>query len=81
MFIFSYVIEIQFRAFNPYGVIFYARSTDSQNQFIALELVDSKLVYRFDAGNGVVEVKTTHNYAQGVWYQVISMFYDSYNCY
>jgi len=64
-----FLITIEFRAFSPYGVVFFATNT-STGQFISLELVAGKLVYQFNSGGGLVQTTTTRDYAQGQWTRV-----------
>ena len=57
----SFLITIEFRAFIPYGVVFFATNT-STGQVISLELVAGKLVYQFNSGGGLVQTATTQDY-------------------
>lgn len=66
----SFLLTIEFRAYSPYGVIFFA-TNNVTTQFISLELVDGQLVYKFNSGGGLVQMRTTQNYAQGQWTQVL----------
>ena len=73
----SFLLTIDFRAFSPYGVVFFA-SNVTTGQFISLELVAGKLVYQFNAGGGLVQMTTTRDYAQGQWTKVIQLKLNFY---
>ncbi|XP_065059495.1 laminin subunit alpha-like [Rhopilema esculentum] len=68
----NYLVTIEFRAFSPFGVIFFVTNNNSASvrQFISLELVNGSLVYKFNSGGGLVHVQTTGNYALGQWTKV-----------
>ena len=68
-----HVIEINFRSLSPNGVLLYAADNmQSPSKFLAIELVNGRLVFKFNTGSGLVRVQSGFNtYAiGGQWYEV-----------
>ena len=53
---------MRFRALSPNGVLLYC-TDDALNptEFLSLELVNGALVYKFDAGAGLVRMRSNYN--------------------
>lgn len=68
------VITIEFRSILANGVLFYASNNNNTHlQYICIELADGKLVYHFDAGNGIVKITTELVYNTGQWFKVYAI--------
>ena len=78
-FVVSFVISVTFRALAPNGVLLYA-TNDLQNptHFISLELVNGRLVFKYNAGYKTVRVTTTlESYADdGLEYTVNTLIHS-----
>ena len=78
-FVASFVISVTFRALAPNGVLLYA-TNDLQNptHFISLELVNGRLVFKYNAGYKTVRVTTTlRSYADdGLEYTVNTVIHS-----
>ena len=66
---------MRFRALSPNGVLLYC--TDdvlNPTHFLSLELVNGALVYKFDAGAGLIRIQSNYNnYSSGGhWWTVSS---------
>ncbi|XP_048583639.1 laminin-like protein epi-1 [Nematostella vectensis] len=67
------VVTLEFRSMSPNGVMLYgADNVSHPNEFISVELVNGKIVFKYDTGAGLVRVESNFNYysAGGVWYKV-----------
>ena len=71
---FSSVITLEFRSVIRYGVLLYVsnRKEGDAFEYLAVELVEGKIVYHFNSGAGVVMMKTNEVYATGEWVKVCS---------
>ena len=63
------MITVEFRAITQNGLLFYTASSATNNtHYIALELIDGRLLYHFNAGHRQVTLPlTSDNYATGEW--------------
>ncbi|CAN9507589.1 unnamed protein product [Ophioblennius macclurei] len=52
------------------GIIFYV-SDDQEDDFMALFLVDGKLIYTFNSGDQRVKVRSKEKYNDGVWHNIV----------
>lgn len=80
-FVVSFVISVTFRALAPNGVLLFA-TNDLQNptHFISLELVNGRLVFKYNAGYKTVRVTTTlRSYADdGLEYTVNTLIHSCF---
>eukprot|EP00794_Sanderia_malayensis_P009566 gene9566-10555_t len=67
------VLTIEFRAISQFGVIFYGTSPSSPGTFISLELINGQLLYQFNSGDGLVQVRTDGTFSHGTWTKVFLM--------
>lgn len=70
---FSFVISVKFRSLVPNGVLLYA-ANDLQmpTHFISLELVNGRLVFKYNAGFKTVKVLSTfNNYSDGGYFYTV----------
>ena len=68
------MITLEFRSVIRYGVLLYVsnRKEGDAFEYLAVELVEGKIVYHFNSGAGVVMMKTNEVYATGEWVKVCS---------
>lgn len=72
-----FVISVAFRSLVPNGVLLYA-TNDLQNptHFISLELVNGRLVFKYNAGYKTVKVMSTlRSYAEDGQYYTVNTLY------
>lgn len=71
-------MTLEFRSIVRHGVLFFAYNVDSdvtnKMEYIAVELVDGRLLFHFDAGAGRVRVMTNRVYSTGEWIKVFKAF-------
>lgn len=73
---FSFVISVKFRSLVPNGVLLYA-ANDLQmpTHFISLELVNGRLVFKYNAGFKTVKVLSTfNNYSDGGYFYTVKKY-------
>ena len=76
--LFRGVVSVLFRALSPNGVLLYAADdVNKPTHFFSLELVNGELLYQFNAGGGLVRVRSNYNnYSSGGhWWTVIFLYF------
>ncbi|KAK3731434.1 hypothetical protein QZH41_013619, partial [Actinostola sp. cb2023] len=76
----QHVITVNFRSLSPNGVLLYAADDmQSPTQFISVELLNGRIIFKFNTGRGLVRVQSYHNtYSNGTWYKALLLRIDQF---